>query len=190
MAACVVLAAGPSSRLGAPKALLRSAGESAIARVVRVARACGCAPVLAVCAEPRVAEEAERCGARVVRNAHPERGRTGSAKLGIVAGGSGRVLLWPVDRPAAREASVRSLLAARGDVALPVHAGRHGHPVVLAGRALAEVLALPDDAPLHDVVHRDPARVVEVRVEDAGVLVNLDTPEAAREHGWALPPEA
>jgi CTP:molybdopterin cytidylyltransferase MocA len=186
MAACVVLAAGSSARLGRPKALLRQADETALARVVRVARAGGCAPVVVVAgADARVAEEARRIGARVERNPAPEQGRTGSAKLGVLAAGSGRVLLWPVDRPCAAEATVRALLAQEAEVVRPVHAGRHGHPIVLAGSALAELLALPDDAPLHDVVRRDPARVRDVPVADAGVHVNLDTPEAAHAHGWA-----
>jgi CTP:molybdopterin cytidylyltransferase MocA len=49
-----------------------------------------------------------------------------------------------------------------------------------------------DDLPegVRTVLRRDPARVREVPVEDPGVLLDLDTPEAVREHfPAALPPE-
>jgi len=186
MVGCVVLAAGASTRMGTPKALLRKDGESALARIVRVARAAGCEPVVVVVGgDAHVTEEAERTPGQLLLNPQPQAGRTGSFKLGARAVGGERILVWPVDRPSASETSVRALLALREEVVLPLHGSEHGHPIVLAGEALREALALSDDAPLHDVVHRDPKRVREVPVQDPGVLVNLDTPGAATRHGWA-----
>ncbi|MCA1814036.1 MAG: NTP transferase domain-containing protein [Halobacteriales archaeon] len=185
MVPCVVLAAGASTRMGTPKALLRQGGETALARIMRVAKLAGCAPVIVVVGgDAHVAEEAERTGAQVLNNPHPEQGRTGTFQLGARAAGGERVLVWPVDRPSAAEATVRALLATPADVVLPLSGTQHGHPIVLGGEALREALALAADTPLHEVVHRDPKRVREVPVPDAGVLVNLDTPGAAVRHGW------
>lgn len=185
----VILAAGDARRLGVPKALLTRDGETALARVVRIARAVGCDPLVVVVgrhgAEIRASGSAE--GATLVPNPAPEHGRTGSLKVGLGAARMDEALVWPVDRPCAAEATVRALAAATGDVRLPVHENHRGHPILLAGAALREVLALADDAPLHDVVHRDAARVREVRMNDPGILVDLDTPEDAARAGWSLP---
>lgn len=179
---CVVLAAGRSSRMGHAKALTRIGHETALERVVRVAAAAGVPDrVVVVVAEPH---------AEVVRAAHPhldvewvlnpspEQGRTGSLKRGLArVETAARVLVWPVDHPLARLDTVRRLLDASSDVVLPEQGGRGGHPLVLAGAALAEARALADDAPLRDVVRRDPGRVARVVVDDEGVRANLDTPE-------------
>lgn len=188
--ACIVLAAGASSRMGVPKALLRRDGESALARLVRLARGAGCEVVVVLGRHADVVRpEAE--GARVVVNPRPEAGRTGSLQAGLAAAaGAGAALVWPVDHPAVAEATVRALAAsaARDRIVIPRHAGRGGHPIVLGADVWPEVLALAPDAPLRNVVRRAAGRVVDVPVDDPGVLLNLDTPEDAARAGWEPPP--
>jgi CTP:molybdopterin cytidylyltransferase MocA len=70
--AAVLLAAGGSTRLGEPKALLAEA--DGVPRVVRVARdlaAAGCAPVLVVVGAHRAAVEAAVTGEAVTVVPHP-----------------------------------------------------------------------------------------------------------------------
>ncbi len=190
----VVLAAGQSTRMGAPKALLRKGVETSLGRIVRTARAAGAKPVVVVLGAHKWwvqhATAREITGARIVVNPRPEAGRTSSLKVALAAAGDPDVtLVWPVDHPDVTTDTIRALLAAAGPdrVAVPTYAGRRGHPVALGRAAAREAAALGDDAPLHDVVHRDPARVVEVRVTDAGVVADLDTPEDARRAGWLVP---
>ena len=66
----------------------------------------------------------------------------------------------------------------RPDVVLPVHAGRRGHPIVLAAELFGSIANLGPDQPLRDVVR--PAVGLEVQVADAGILVDLDTPDDLR----------
>lgn len=193
--AAVVLAAGASSRLGGPKALLRDGRGSALARVVAAARAAGCDPVVVVVGAhaERVRPEALLAGARVVENAAWARGRSGSARVGLAAAGPfDAVLVWPVDHPAVSPATARALVGAfAGDAAavvVPSFEGKHGHPILLRADVAVEVAKLGDDEPLRNAVWRVPARVRVLAVEDAGILVNVDTPEDAMRHGWSLPP--
>lgn len=179
--------------MGAPKALLVRDGETALGRIVRVAREAGCDPVVVVVGHHAVRVRAAAAGAHVIENPRPDAGRTGSLKVGLrAAAGADAVLVWPVDHPAVEVATVRHIVdvARAGDAAIvvPARDGRRGHPLLLAAEAMAEVAALADDAPLRDVVRRDPKRVRVADVPDAGVLVNLDTPEAARAAGWRIPP--
>lgn len=179
--------------MGAPKALLSKRGETAVARVVRVAREAGCDPVVVVAGgdAARVRAEALLARARVAENPEWERGRTGSAKRGISAAGRfDAALVWPVDHPDVEAATLSALLAAfdreRAAVIVPTLAGKRGHPILLRADVAVEVAKLADDAPLRDVVAREPARVVAVEVADAGVLANVDTPEDAARAGWTL----
>jgi len=193
--AAVVLAAGASSRLGSPKALLRRGGQAAVTRVVSLAAWSGCLPCVVVVrpGSPQVVTAAKDAAVpvEVVESIRPEAGRTGSAKRGIIAAKSPAALIWPVDRPSAKQESVVRLIQAykKGtkEVYVPVHEGKRGHPIIIAGRALWEVVGLDDNAPLHEVVHKDPARVQEVLVDDPGILVNLDTTEAVVAAGWEAP---
>jgi molybdenum cofactor cytidylyltransferase len=64
-----------------------------------------------------------------------------------------------------------------GRIVVPVHDGRRGHPVIFAAELFDEILALPSDQGLNTIVRRQPERVIEVFVENAGVLRDIDTPE-------------
>jgi CTP:molybdopterin cytidylyltransferase MocA len=64
-----------------------------------------------------------------------------------------------------------------GWVVLPVHGGRHGHPVLLARAVWPEVLALAPDDSLRTVVHRDAQRLREVEVDDPGIHRNRNNRE-------------
>jgi len=178
----LVLAAGASSRMGSPKALLDYGGETGLERVVRALSGGGCAPVVVVLGagaeeiRPRVPEVA-----RAVVHESWAAGRTGSLKAGIVAAaGAAAWVVLPVDHPLATAEDVAALVAAwrtaRPPLARAVHGGRGGHPVLLDARLREELLALGDDEPLRTVVRRHAAAGADVPASP-GVLVNVDTPE-------------
>jgi len=180
----VVLAAGRSSRMGFPKALAEVAGELALARVLRLARAQRL-PVRVV-----LGFHAEAIRARVplderevVVNPAPERGQSSSLRVGAAALPEGSALaLWPVDHAHVAEATFATLLAAfrareRGvALVVPSHAGRHGHPLLGDGAVRREFAALRDDEPGHVVLRRDPKRVLHVVVDDPAVVADFDAP--------------
>lgn len=182
----VVLAAGASSRMGRPKALLPFDGRTAVEILSGTLRACGLDVVAVV--EPGSEPEAEvaRIGVPSVRNPIARLGRTGSVQFGWREARPGTgILVAPVDCPLVKEETCRALLARAGTHAIvrPVHAGRGGHPLLLAPELRGEVLALAPNASLRTVLHLDPRRRLDVEVDDPEILTNLDTPQ---DYGAAL----
>lgn len=175
----VILAAGASSRFGSPKALATLENETTLERTCRTAKQAGCATVIVVLgAHAKRVMEYVPSFAQVVVNENWAAGRTGSLQAAIHhAPNAAEVLVWPVDRPGARVATVDQLVHTPGLVRVPVQAGKRGHPIVLGARPLVELKNFGADQPLHDLVHSFRAHVVEVHVADAGIHVNLDVPE-------------
>ncbi len=173
--------------MGRPKALVPAPGGGTfLERVVASCRGAGCAPVLVVVGAEgdAVAAEARRVGASVVENGAWRRGRTSSlqAALPWLPAGARGLLLHPVDHPLVAAATGAALVAAfvgapsPTSAVVPVHGGRRGHPVILAASLFPAVAALGPDAPLRSLLRAAGPAVVEVPVDDAGVLRNLDAP--------------
>lgn len=183
----VVLAAGRSSRMGRPKALLPVGDETFVESAVRTLREGGCDPVVAVLPPgddaERMAGLVESAGGTPVVNVDPEAEQVDSLRLGLETAGSGpaAAIVLPVDFPLAGPGVVRLLLEAfraRGaPIVRPVHHAQPGHPVLFA-RDLWSELSDPDlREGARDVVHRHHAEIEDVPVEDRGVTVDVDTPE-------------
>jgi len=182
--AALVLAAGRSERMRYPKTLLIFGKETVVDRVIRVCREGGCDPVMVLLGaeEARIRENASLAGATIVSHPDFARGRTSTIHAGLRAlpGEAEAFLLFPVDHALVESTTVAALIAAREEtrkpIVIPTSAGRRGHPI-LCDRAIAEeLLALEPDAPAREVVKRDPARVLELEVEDAEILRDLDAP--------------
>ena len=192
----IVLAGGASRRMGVPKAGLVHDGRTFLARVVGALRGGGITDVVVVSGSAHDAVLAALPSgdpAHVVRNPDPERGQLSSLKVALEELDRRRpppdaALMALVDHPALAAPPVLRLLGvwSGADVAgatappaiiVPTHEGRRGHPVLFAARVWAELLATPDDLGARAVVHADAARVLEVPVEDAGVRIDVDTPD-------------
>ncbi len=187
MTLAILLAAGAGRRMGESKALLDLGGEPALRRCLQALSAGGCDELRVVLGAR--AEEERRALAPaapdIVVNEHPEAGQTGSVKLAL-ARGAGRgacFVLHTVDHPLLQARDVARLRAAfegRADgqrIVVPVVGGRRGHPALFEAALAAEILALGEDEPVHRVVRGDPARVLEVALENPWLVRDLDTPE-------------
>jgi molybdenum cofactor cytidylyltransferase len=198
--AAVVLAAGASSRMGEPKALLRVSarqgrpdgpgdapgdGRSYVEAIVETARAGGCDEVVVVLGPPhgeiiRAALAAQPGVAwSPAWNPSPERGMLSSVQAGIAALGSDvdAALVWPVDIPFVAPATVRTLVAHDGTIVVPVHNGRGGHPLRLGRAWFAEVMTLDPTRGLKALLEAHAAEVTRLPMDDRAVLVDVDTPE-------------
>jgi molybdenum cofactor cytidylyltransferase len=84
------------------------------------------------------------------------------------------------DQPAVRSSTLIALRQAwqqtRAPVVVPMHGRRRGHPVLFDRSCIAEILALPRDATLKNVVQAHTLQTVELDVDDEGVLHDVDTP--------------
>ena len=189
MIACVVLAAGASRRMGSPKALLEYRGETFLNRLIRVMGAV-CDPVIVVLGyHAETIRVQVRGRATIVVNPEPERGQLSSLQTGLAelpAEVDGFAFL-PMDCPAVGESTVVSLaetFRARDEetlLVIPRMGEKRGHPVFATRRIAEELMALPlETGAARDVVHAHVARTRYVDVDDAGILTDVDDPEAYR----------
>ena len=187
MIAGIILAAGASSRMGSPKALLDYRGETFIRRLVRVLSAV-CDPVIVVLGYHADALRPVVPDATIVVNPAPERGQLSSLQTGLAAVPSAAegFLFTPVDSPAVEIATVERLAVAfhhrdpATQFVIPRYQGKRGHPV-FATRAIADELsALPLTAQARDVIHDHVSDTLYIDVDDPGILIDVDDREAYR----------
>ena len=187
----IVLAAGASSRMGRPKALLPLNGHTFLARMLANFRGC-CDPVIVVLghgAEEIRASCAGADGAVFVTNPHPEQGMLSSLQCGLrsVPQNAAGVMFCPVDFPLIRQETAglvaERFLSSRPPVALPEHQGKHGHPVCVSPEVARELLALPPESQAREVIHRHMGSAAILPVDDAGVITDVDSPEDYRKLG-------
>lgn len=191
----VVLAAGQSTRMGRPKPLLPAGDRSFLVACISALRAGGCDPVVAVVANGSaeaedVAAEARAAGAEVVWNPEAGSEQIVSLRVGLdaleaqepeVAG----AFVLPVDHPLVAPATVRVLIeaVARGqDAAMvrPVYDGLPGHPTYFPRNTWTALRDRSLPAGARSVLESGAAPIADVAVADAGVLTDIDTPEAYR----------
>ena len=186
--AAILLAAGASSRMGESKALLDWGGRPLVAAQVAALAAAGCDPVIVVLgAQAGAVRRALPRGARWTINGAWREGRAGSIRAGAraVPRHAERVVVASVDQPCSASA-VRALVEALGvdgeaRIAVPRHGGRNGHPPVFDAALLPELRRASERGEgLREVRRRWRERTIFVEVEDAGVLLNLNTPEDYR----------
>ncbi len=177
--AAVVLAAGASSRMGRPKALIEWQGRPFFVHCSARASAVGCGPVVVVWGATPLPEQM----ATLVQNPSWHDGPLSSLQAGlrtVMPAAPSAVLVLTVDRPHVRVDTLALLLATHATapehVVQPEHGGRRGHPILLPALVLNDVLALPATDTLRSVVGRADVQRTCVSVDDASVLDNLDTP--------------
>jgi molybdenum cofactor cytidylyltransferase len=184
MPGAIVLAAGASSRMGRPKALLTlGAGETFVSRIAATLAAAGLDPVIVVVRaelEPAIARAAP--GARLVVNDAPERGQLSSLLRGLDAlpQPAASALVTLVDLPLVRVTTVQAVVdgwrRTQAPLVRPVHRGRHGHPVVFGAALIAGLRSADLALGAKPVVHAFAAAGLDVPVDDPGVLRDIDTP--------------
>ncbi len=183
MISAIVLAAGASSRMGSPKALLEWGGEPLVCYQVRQLREAGCDEVVVVLGSKAddIQREMRSVDCRVMLNPRHQHGRAGSLRIGAKAASRDAEAIVVVDIDQPRPAAfLRTLIQAhRAESAFtrPVHNGLHGHPVVVSGRLREAMMAADDETGgLRGVLAPYRAQAGEV---DAGDLLDLtfNTPE-------------
>lgn len=179
----LVLAAGASLRMGRPKLLLPWGGATVLEATLGALLAGGASRAVVVLAAPGpLAGWRPPAGVEVATNPAPERGMVSSALAGLDAIGPAAdpLLVTPGDLPGFRPETVAALLAVyreRGGVVVPRHAGRRGHPLLLAPEWQARVPAIAAaGGTLRDVLDLAAGALVEVPVDDPGTVRDLDTP--------------
>lgn len=183
----IVLAAGASSRMARPKALLPIGTDTFVTRVVRTLAAAGLDDVVIVTGDQTeavrsaVAEAGLR--ARTIENPRRAEGQLSSVLAGLAIAdrpGVDAVLVHLVDIPLVRTATVAAVIdafvATGAPIVRPVAGGRHGHPVLFARRVFDELRRADPSAGARTVVHAHAGDALDVAVDDDGACRDIDTP--------------
>jgi molybdenum cofactor cytidylyltransferase len=186
----IILAAGDSTRMGAPKALLAAPdGRSFIAHIVRKWHAVGVTRIAVVTgrAHDAIAAALDRDAAKpqplMVLNDNPSRGQLSSLLLGLDAietPSTDGVLMTLVDVPLATPETIAAVIETwhrtRAPIVRPAIGVRHGHPVLFDRSVFDALRRAPAAAGAKAVVRAHQERIVNVEVSDEGCVVDIDTP--------------
>ena len=185
----ILLGAGASSRMGQPKLLLPWGDTSIIGHLIRLWRKLQAAQIAVVCrpADKDLDAELDRLGfppSDRIKNPQPERGMFSSIQCAARwSGWKPEISAWALvlgDQPHLRLETLQVLLefhaASAADVCQPEFGGHARHPVILARQAFHELKQTRAET-LKDFLKQFSGRSVQCRVDDAGLSVDLDTPE-------------
>ena len=184
MICAIIPAAGRSRRMGVQKLLLPVGGKPMIACVVDAVLAGPVDHVVVVIGSDGGRIAGALAGRRVhfVTNPEAEGEMLGSVRCGLraVPQDAAAALVAPGDQPGVTSEVVAAVVEAfrssgRG-IVVPTHAGRRGHPLLIALRYRDEILAHYDGTGLRGLLQAHPEDVLEVEVAAPGAVEDVDTP--------------
>lgn len=177
--------------MGRPKLALPLGDRTILEHVIAALRQAKVEHILVVVG-PHVAELAvlaESAGASVYSVAEPPAGMRGTIEHGLRwleerfrPQPEDAWLLALADHPALDASIVQQLESAYAvhpqfSIVIPTYRGRRGHPTLFAWKHVAAIHAYPAELGLNTYIRRHVAETLEVPVDNASVLWDIDTPE-------------
>jgi molybdenum cofactor cytidylyltransferase len=186
--AVLLLAAGRSTRMGGPNKLLAEVdGRPMVARVAQRLLAARARPIVAVLGNDADAVDAAlgRLPVERVRNRDFARGLSSSLKCGLAAlpQDADGVIVCLGDMPLVSGRHLDCLVAAFNPlegraIIVPTRHGKRGNPVLWAKQFFPEMAELAGDVGAKHLIGEHADLVAEVEMQDDGIFVDIDTPEA------------
>ncbi len=187
----IILAAGSSTRMGRPKALLPLDDSTFLARLIGTFAEC-CEPVIVVLggdAEAVQAALADSPPVIAAFNPDHQLGMLSSLQTGLAQtpADSPGVVFTLVDHPRLKVETLEAVLQYFGqsgaEVVIPRYAGKRGHPVAVSRRVAGELRSMPKSGSPKDVIRAHRAATVFVDLDDPAIVEDIDTPEDYRTIG-------
>ena len=203
MIPAAILAAGASSRMGRPKALLPTGvvGEIFLTRIIRTLSEVPVDDLLVVTGKDslaiRTAVEGAGMTLQLIENPDPGEGQLSSlltALRVIDHPGVRAMLVTLVDVPLVSTETVRSVINAYrysgAPVVRPAWRGRHGHPVIFDRSVFGELRNADPQLGAKAVIRAYETAIVDVEVHDQGAFLDIDTQADYDRLIKQLPPSA
>jgi molybdenum cofactor cytidylyltransferase len=184
--ACVVLAAGRSTRMGAANKLLAEVwGKPMVRIVVETALASAAQPVLVVTGHQAAEVRVALVGLNVTLCANPDyaMGLSSSLKAGIraVPPSCAGALVLLGDMPRITAAHIDALVAAFASegagIVVPTYLGQRGNPVLWSAKYFDEILQLEGDTGARRLLQQHAGEVREIDLITDAIFMDVDTPE-------------
>jgi molybdenum cofactor cytidylyltransferase len=180
----IILAAGDSTRMGYPKALLPLGSDTFLTRILKTLEIAGMPKPLIILGKAAaiIQPQVQDRPADIYINPNPDRGQLSSIQLALshippefIAG-----MIWPVDLPAVSENLVRRLvdlfLKSGSRMAYPMCGGKRGHPAIFHRDLFCEFMDAPlEEGPKKIIIRHQPATAL-LPTEEFAVVRDIDTP--------------
>jgi molybdenum cofactor cytidylyltransferase len=184
--ASITLAAGDSERMGKPKALLKIGPLVFLETIFNLLEEAKYDPQIIVLGNDfkEIFQSLQKKRKILfLRNQFPEKGQLYSLQCGLkhVPGDVPGCLVVLVDHPLVSLTTYLSIHEAAQNfpykIIIPVFEGKRGHPVYFGKKYFNDLLTAPLLEGARHVVQKNENSVLELPVDDPGVLVDIDTPE-------------
>jgi molybdenum cofactor cytidylyltransferase len=192
MIVAVILAAGESSRMGRPKALLPIDGETFIERIVGVLRKTKIGRVFVILGHnaAELSRRIEHLPIEILINPNYKLGQLSSLHVAVRRieqdADCDGMLVHLVDHPYIDARLVDTMIdrfyESNKFIVVPRHGSKRGHPVIFSRRLYGELLKAPLDQGAKVVVNAHQVDTLEIDTEDIGITIDIDTPELYRQH--------
>ena len=186
--AAIVLAAGQSSRMGASNKLFLKVGQTTmIQQVVTNLKASAVDQVFVVTGHDReqVEDELKDESVTYIHNPEYTKGLSTSLRVALaeLPNDINAALICLGDMPLVESGSIDALIDAFDPVAqhticVPTYQGKRGNPVLWGRRYFQEMMEVQGDVGAKHIIGEYEDSVVEITLDDVGVITDFDTPEA------------
>jgi len=181
--AAVILAAGESRRMGAPKALVPYRGTTFVEHLLEITRhtRVGVTRIVVGAHAAEIREKLFAHAMDIIVNSDWARGQLSSIQAAIRSlpeGATEGMILCPVDHPIISAELVAKLIAefdlSGKAIVLPTYRGRRGHPAIFRANLYPELLAASPEVGARQVVWAHADEISEVSTEEEGVMLNIN----------------
>jgi molybdenum cofactor cytidylyltransferase len=180
----IILAAGASSRMGQPKALLKIGYKTFLQHLADILCRAGLDEIVMVLGAK--AEEIEKhlgqFPGRIVVNEKWKSGQLSSILTGLDVlklNNLDGVFICPVDRPSIAQNLITEMIVQfsnkKKQIVVPTFETRRGHPVLFGAAMFDELRKASHETGARQVLWNHPDKVLEYPTDNEGILVNIDT---------------
>ena len=180
----IILAAGDSSRMGFPKALLPMGEDLFITRIIRLIAKKGLPDPIVVLgrAAEQITKEVPASIREIYVNPDPDRGQLSSIQIAFshVPESCDAAMIWPVDQPNISEELLGKIISgfvtSEALIAYPKNGNRRGHPAVFHRSLFQEFMETPLSEGPKNILIRHQPDAIEIPASESGCIVDIDTP--------------
>ena len=186
MVGAIILAAGASTRMGSPKALLRIGEKTFLQHIVDALTEAGVHDIVIVLGAhaQTIQQDLGWFHRTVVINKQWERGQLSSTITGLHTLSTQNleaILLCPVDRPLITPTLISGMIKSfknnRTQIVVPTYSGRRGHPLLVGSSLFHELEHLTGQLGVRELLSNHRNDVLEFSTDNDGIVQNIDTPE-------------
>jgi molybdenum cofactor cytidylyltransferase len=184
----IILAAGSSRRMGSQKLVLRYGKSTIIETVIKNVLLSKVDHILVVLGanHKKIRNTIGDKPVQFCHNPEHEKGMLSSVICGIrnLPEDAGSALIFLGDQPGIPPAVTNAVIEAYNEnlkgIVIPVYNHRRGHPLLVDMKYRKKIEHIDLEEGLRKLRHQFPEDVLEVEVDEAGILVDIDTPEDYR----------